>query len=354
MTDNSGKIIKSIRPSRIVWPIIFGLAATAYFFYKEFDAESFNSVRFSVATILWIGVAFCLMIIRDLGYMIRLRILTGGELCWRKLFNIIMLWEFTSAVTPSAVGGTSVAIFFLNKEGISLGRSAGVVMVTSFLDELFFVIMFPLILLITGIKPLFVSAGSSAPLTYFLYIALAGYIVKLLYVIVISYGLFFNPRGFKWLLLKIFKWSVLRKWRPGAAETGDELIETSLFFKKRNLTFWLKSFGATCLSWIARYWVVNALVVAFMGIAAMGWWEHIVLYGKQLVMWIMMLISPTPGGSGFAEYVFKEFLSADVNTSQAIALALVWRLVSYYPYLIIGAFVVPRWISRHFISRGKQ
>jgi uncharacterized protein (TIRG00374 family) len=354
MTDNSGKILRSIRPSRIVWPILLGLAVTGYFFFDEYDQSSFEGINFTFMTIIWIIIAFALMVIRDVGYMIRLKILTNGELGWRKLFNIIMLWEFTSAVTPSAVGGTSVAVFFLNKEGISLGRSAGVVMVTSFLDELFFVILFPLVLFSTGIDSLF-SGGSneSVGMTHFLYIALTGYFLKFAYVVILSYGLFYNPRGLKWLLLKLFKLSILRKWRPGAAETGNELIETSMFFRKRKISFWLKSFGATCVSWIARYWVVNALVVAFMGLSALGLWDHVVLFGKQLVMWIMMLISPTPGGSGFAEFVFKEFMPSGISGGEAVALAMVWRLVSYYPYLIIGVFIVPRWIGMHFIRRGK-
>ena len=355
MADNSGKILQSLRPGRIVLPIILGLAVTGFFLYSEYDESSFSEFSFTSMTILWVAIAFLLMVARDVGYMLRLNILTSGELSWRKLFNIIMLWEFTSAITPSAVGGTSVAIFFVNKEGISLGRSAAVVMVTSFLDELFFVIMFPLILLVVGNSNMFgLTDADSNMLSHFMYIALLGYSVKLLYVIVLSYGLFFNPRGLKWLLLIIFKWSVLRKWRPQALATGNELVDASKFFRHRNWIFWLKAFGATSLSWIARYWVVNALIISFIGINTLGLWEHIELFGKQLVMWIMMLVSPTPGGSGFAEYVFKEFLTSYITAGGAIALALIWRMVSYYPYLIIGAFVIPRWVGKHFVRRNRK
>lgn len=49
------------------------------------------------------------------------------------------------AITPSAVGGTSVAIIYVHKEGISLGRSSAIVMLTSFLDEIYFIVMFPLL-----------------------------------------------------------------------------------------------------------------------------------------------------------------------------------------------------------------
>ena len=69
--------------------------------------------------------------------------LTDKGLTWVQAFRVIMLWEFTSAITPSTVGGTAVAVVFIHKEGMSVGKSTAVVLATSFLDELYFVIMLP-------------------------------------------------------------------------------------------------------------------------------------------------------------------------------------------------------------------
>jgi len=63
-------------------------------------------------------------------------------------------------------------------------------------------------------------------------------------------------------------------------------------------------------------------------------------------MWVIMLISPTPGGSGLAEVAFSGFLGDLIPIGLAGALALIWRLLSYYPYLFVGAFVLPRWLNR--------
>jgi len=71
-----------------------------------------------------------------------------------------------------------------------------------------------------------------------------------------------------------------------------------------------------------------------------------------------MLISPTPGGSGFAEYVFTRYLGEFIPVDAAllgsvvIAMALLWRMVSYYPYLLIGAIIFPRWIKTKFLNKG--
>ena len=84
--------------------------------------------------------------------------------------------------------------------------------------------------------------------------------------------------------------------------------------------------------------------------------NQFLLFARQLVMWIMMLISPTPGGSGFAEFVFKEYLGSFIiggGAGVAIAMAIVWRLITYYPYLFVGVFIVPKWIGQHFGGRPK-
>jgi glycosyltransferase 2 family protein len=356
MTDNSGKILRSIRPSRIILPILIGVIGSGYMLYREFEPGSFSALSFTAQSVFWLLLSIGMMAIRDLGYMVRIRVLTNNQLSWRKAFNIIMLWEFTSAITPSAIGGTSVAIFFLNKEGLSLGRSSAVVMVTSFLDELYFVLAFPLILLILGSSDVFYHSPEQALLPWyhnnFLLVALAGYSLKLLYTIILSYGLFVNPRGLKWVLLWIFKLPIIRKWRPQANESGTELVQTSREFRKWPARKWLQAFGATFFSWTSRYWIVNALIITFFGISWLNWDGHLMIFGKQLVMWIMMLISPTPGGSGFAEYIFNEFLSASIPLGTGVALAFVWRLITYYSYLFIGAILVPKWVKKHFVPRN--
>jgi len=40
--------------------------------------------------------------------------------------------------------------------------------------------------------------------------------------------------------------------------------------------------------------------------------------------------------------------------SIALAIAIIWRILSYYPYLIIGALIIPGWIQRKFIIPSKK
>jgi uncharacterized protein (TIRG00374 family) len=353
--DNSGKIVKSIRPSKVILPILIGIGFSGFMLYREYTPGSLDVMQFTLKTAFWLLVAILFMAIRDFGYIIRIRQLSNKQLGWRKAFSVIMLWEFTSAITPSAIGGTSVAIFFLNKEGISIGKSTAIVMVTSFLDELYFMIAFPVVLLFIGRTDIFSFGADMLAVPWyknqFLIFALIGYGLKFIYTLILTYGLFVNPRGLKFLLLWIFKLPIIRKWRPDANESGTDLITASTEFKNWPLKNWLKAFSATALSWTSRYWVVNIIIFSFFGFGFLSFGDNILVFGKQLVMWIMMLVTPTPGGSGFAEYVFKEFLVEIIPLGTGVTLAFLWRAVSYYPYLFIGMVLVPRWIRKHFIKR---
>lgn len=348
-TNKEKNLFKSIRPSKVIYPIIIGLSVVAYMMYKEFDPEAFDHISFTKYTVIFILIALLCMIIRDIGYMIRLQILSDGYLTWKKALRTVLLWEFTSAITPSAIGGTSLAILFVHKEGLSVGKSSALVMATSFLDELYFIIMFPLILLCINNTELWnISSSDSSLISSLIWFSSIGYSLKLLYLLVLSYGLFRNPRGLKWLLLKIFKLPLLRKWKHGANTAGTDIINNSKDFREKKLSFWLKAFAATFFSWTARYWIVNALLAAFW-FNNYQWADHFLIFARQLVMWIMMLVSPTPGGSGFAEYVFSEFLGQFLpNAGLGIAMAVLWRLITYYPYLFAGVFILPSWLKAKF------
>ena len=215
--EENQKLTKKISPYKIIYPIIIGLAVVSYMLYKEFDPKAFDMITFTWNTVFWLFVAVLCMAIRDFGYVIRIKILSGGKLNWIQSIRIIFLWEFTSAVTPSAIGGTSLAILFVHKEGIGVGKSSAMVMATSFLDELYFIIMFPLILLFVNHQALWEMPDTTkAVADGLILVAIIGYCVKLAYLLVLSYGLFKNPRGLKWLIMKLFRWRILRKWRHDA------------------------------------------------------------------------------------------------------------------------------------------
>lgn len=292
--------------------------------------------------------------LRDIGYMIRIRILTDNHLSFRQAFDVIMLWEFASAATPSVVGGSGVAIFIVNREKIPLGRSTAVVMITAFLDELFYVIMVPILLLIVGWQDLFPVSMQKEIFGLKLgarEIFATGYFFILLLITLIYLGIFRYPLIARRLIIRVFSTRLLKRWKKGAIETGDDLVITSAEMNGKPFSFWMKAFVATFLSWTARFWVVNFLILSFT-LSDISLMDHFLIYARQLVMWVILLISPTPGGSGIAEVAFNGFLRAFIAPAGlAIALGVLWRLLTYYPYLLMGAIILPRWVQRVYLGR---
>jgi glycosyltransferase 2 family protein len=345
------KILSYFRLRKIIIPILLGLGVASFLLFRNFDARAFTNINWVWQTYMYLFLAVLMMVLRDLGYMYRIRILTDKQLSWRRSFDVIMLWEFASAITPSVIGGSAIALYIVNKEGVGMGRTTAIVLITAFLDELFYIIMVPLMIILVGTGSLFTSGGEYVFLdTRFgtQGIFVLGYLFILVLTLIIIYGVFINPRGFKMILLTITRLPLLRKWRTRAGETGDEIITTSKEMKHKPFGFWLKAFLGTFVSWTGRFMVVNFLILAF---ASGG--DQFLIYARQLVMWVILLISPTPGGSGVAEFVFSGFLGEFIPEGLTPALGLMWRIISYYPYLFIGVIIIPTWLKRVYRKREK-
>jgi hypothetical protein len=293
------------------------------------------------------------VVVRDLAYMYRIKVLTSNELNWRRAFDVIMLWEFASAVAPMILGGGfAFAILIISKEKIAMGKSISVVMFTSFLDGLFFAVMAPLVYFSLGYAQLFanIDPASLEKISYgkqFFFTFWLIYGVVMAYKVLVAYALFINPRAIKYLLVKLFSFRFLRRWKLKAADTGTEMAIAATELKGKSWNYWLQAIGATFVSWTARYIIVNCIVMAFSTVDIGHW----ILYARQVVMGLLMLSGFTPGGSGLAEGLFSNFLGEFIPTGLAPTLAFIWRIISYYPYLFIGAIVLPRWIKRVFTQQ---
>jgi len=387
MIDNESEIRKSFSLRKVLVPVLIGVLVASGLLYRDVskvrfheveqgdhawvdengdgavdldDAAEFQPVQagtgnyerlhytkllqkinWSYHSFLWLLLALVFTALRDLGYIFRIRHLTNRELSWRSGFNVIMLWEFASALTPSVVGGSGIAMFILSREKISLGRSTATVMVTAWLDELFYVCMVPVVLLFTVQADLFPESLDvdfyGLPIRGIFWV---GYAFFVFLAAVISYAIFFQPRAFKYILLQIFRIRFLRKWRAKVVQVGNDIITSSKEFKGKRMKFWFIAAATTLLSLTSRFLVLNCIIAAFFEVN-----DHLLVYARQLVMWVIMLIGVTPGSSGIAEIAFdgffKDFLTvAGVGT----VLALIWRLFTYYIYLFMGIVIFPRWL----------
>lgn len=333
-------MLKAFKTSYILLPILIGLSVVGWLFYKEFNPDLFTGLHFSRRMAGGILLGFLFIFGRDLGLMARYRLLSDHALSWRQAFNVNTLCEFTSAVTPSAVGGGSLLVLFLNKEGIDAGKSTALMITCLFLDELFLVLTCPVALVMFSFDDLFGNVAILSSGIKVLFFTLYSFI--LLWTLILYIALFIRPEWVKRLLMRLFRLPLLRRWSAAVEKLTDNLVHSSHEISHRPFVFWSKAFGLTCVSWLSRYLVVNALLIAF---TTSG--HQLLALVRQLILWVVMIVSPTPGGSGVSEYMFRVYYADFFAVGgMALIVAFVWRVITYYMYLFIGVCILPGWVKK--------
>lgn len=347
------QILRSFSMGKVLLPVAIGLGITAILIWRTADVGALKAVQWTWGTTFWMLLAALSLVVRDYAYMVRIRHLTDKSLTWWRSFVVIMLWEFASALAPGIIGGGFLfAILILTREGVEAGKSITIITFTSFLDGIFLAVMAPIMYFAVGRDALFtgVEAGSGPWNTGFFLWFWTVYFGILAYKLFVGYALFVNPVFVKRALVGIFSAPLLRRWRRNMVTTGDQLITAANGLKKKGWDYWWPALVATFVSWTARYSIVNCILHAFHPSEKL---DDAVIYGKQVVMGIIILLSPTPGGSGLAEFIFNDFLGMFIATGLAPALALLWRLMSYYPYIVVGLILLPRWVRRNVLQADK-
>lgn len=332
--------------SKTLWktalPLIFGAGVAFWLVKKDIDVETLRSIPLDGRTLLCLGLALLAVFGRDFGLAWRFHTIAAGDLTWKRAFRTDIMCAFTSAITPSVVGGSALAIFYLNREGIGIGRATSLTLTTLFLDELFFVIFCPVIVLLIPLSDLFsAGAAESDGVRTFLggveivfWLVYAGIVIwtAILYTAIIA-----KPESTSRVLTKIAGWRVLRRFSGKIRITADNMVATSEWVKGRGARWWVNVFGSTVLSWFSRYLVVNFLFMAFVPSAS-----QVLVFARQFVVWVVLMVSPTPGGSGISEWLFATYYGDLIgNAGMAAVLALMWRLMSYYIYIIAGCSLLP-------------
>lgn len=334
---------------KVLLPVAIGLAVVVLMFWHESKkadlADVWHEIHFTWRTWVFIFVGFLFMWGRDFGLTWRFRALTDKQLSWGKTYKVDFLCEFTSCVTPSAVGGSSLGMVFLNSQGIELGRATTLMITTLFLDELFFVISCPLVVCLTPAKYIFASdADAFSKGMYLTFWIVYGIIAA--WTFILFTGIIWKPGWINKVLTAMSKWRILKKWSGSLVELGTNMVATSKELKKKPFRFWLEVFGGTAVSWVSRYLVVNALFLGFLPVDDKWQW---VILARQFVIWVVLMVSPTPGGSGVSEWIFTNYYGDMVPTvGMALIMAIFWRIISYYVYLGIGAAIVPSWLRESY------
>lgn len=320
-----------------------------YFFTKNtIDFAQLKAIVWTPLMLKGILMAAAMLILRDIGYILRLRLLTEHQLNFWQSTKIILMWEFGSAITPGMIGGKAAAIYLLIKHKIHAAKASSLVLMAILLDEFIFIILFPFFYFIYGKKMFIMGTNcddwiklkAKIPwienIKYLEYTVFIMLTLILIFVIIAFLGIFIYPSWIRLFVNTIAKFPLINKWRSNIENFADEIHQTSIHIRSKKIGFWLKLCFYTLLSWIGRYLVGVAIVYGF----STGNIDWMYVYVKQYALWLMFYLPSTPGSSGIAEALYMAFYCDSILTGMSGTAAFVWRFMSYYIYLFIGILIL--------------
>jgi glycosyltransferase 2 family protein len=335
------KVLRSFDLTKVILPVIIGVAVLAFLFFRHFDTEEFKKITWSGSTFLFLGLAVLFLLARISFYALRLYLLSERALSFLKCVQLIFLWEFSSAVSPTNVGGSAVALFILSQEKIGAAKTTPIVVYTIVLDTLFFLICIPLWVLIFGADILGPGQETFGGWEVTL---LTAYGIMLVYGSFFTYGLFVKPQTLQRLLKTIGRIKFLRGIKDRIDQLGEDIVVTSKALRQQSVRYHLGAFFYTVGAWSSKFFLIISLIMGITKSVPLQLTAILELSARIQTMFLMMAVSPTPGGSGFAEILFGNILSDYVPSGISLVVASIWRLMDYYFFLLMGIIIIPQWL----------
>lgn len=259
--------------------------------------------------------------------------------------RIALTWDFASAVTPSTIGGAPVATYAMTREGIKLGQSSAIMLYSVLLDQLWYALAVPIIL-VTGFYFQVIPSeiGMVGNVTMVLI-----YSGLLAYGAVLVYGLLINPSFIKRVVKFLFRLPILNRYSEKGNMEAENLEKYSKLLREKPYTFVLKAFYLSTMSWLCK--IALPVIVVLSLLPA----NEILLVLRSLAMNLAFLVIPTPGGSGGVEGLFAIFLGPLIDRKAFIGLAVfVWRIITYYVSIGVGIMAMLWYVNDTVAEKIEQ
>ncbi len=339
------------KTSRVVIPIILGLLVVIYMLYRNFDIEQFRNLSWNFRSFIFILVAIFVYALRHIALSFRLRNMTDRSFSFKKCVQLMFIWEFAAAISPSAIGGAATAIIFLSQEKLTTAKAMTVVLYSVVLESSYFLLSVIVGLLVFGtiiihpdVNSLFTTNGYGV--TFLLVFSF-----MILYGFFFFYGLFINPKAIQKFLFTLGRIKLLKRWKQNFIKTGNDVIVASEVLKSKKWNFHLKNFVLSAYAWFSKFLMVPLLIFAVFQQLTPSLYETVLLTMRDQSMFMITAFTPSPGGAGFAEAFFDNFFKDYINITAATIIAILWRLITNYFYLFAGFIITPLWLRGVVKSR---
>lgn len=242
---------------------------------------------------------------------------------------------FFNEITPSATGGQFAQVIIFRRQGVDLADSASVLWMDFILYQVM-VVAVDLVLVVLKFHAFFAHAS------HFFFIVLLGFVVNA-GVILVMFALTKSKRFYAWLTTTGISLGMKLKIVKDRDKALDSLEKNLSRFQKEvaALSDHKGLMARVCIAHGLRLILYYSLPVfaahaLYVNAAAGGFLDALAL--ASYVTMVNAFI-PSPGSSGGTEAVFLLMFSTLYSRADASAILILWRFMSYYLDMIIGAVV---------------
>ena len=110
LNEEEQSILRNTSVGKLLVPVFLGIGAVIYLMSKQLDFDELSKIKWDMVTLWWLIVAVGCYVLRHVFYTFRLMDLSDGFFSFKKSLQLITIWEFSSAASPTSVGGAGVAL----------------------------------------------------------------------------------------------------------------------------------------------------------------------------------------------------------------------------------------------------
>ncbi len=295
------------------------------------ETKKLNPFWISIALIITIGYYY----FRSLS-LYTLTKEFKNDITFKKILKIVFITQFFDGITPSSSGGQPYQIYALTKEKIKIINATNIVIQNFIVYQISLIILGLTAVIANNYLNLFEKVGIIKKLI------IIGFIINVI-VIIGLFSLAFMKKLNK-IILKIIinilaKIKIIKNKQKSISEINEyinkfhkgaltllknkKIFIKTIFFNIISLTL-IYSIPVIILYGLNDYQSTN---LAFSIIAS----AHVMLIGSFI---------PIPGASGGLEYAFIQFFKVFIDGTNLTIVMLLWRSLTYYLGVIIGAILL--------------
>jgi uncharacterized protein (TIRG00374 family) len=272
----------------------------------------------------WLAVALLLALMPWAWHALRLHIWTrflGEKISWKNLLRIVVATDVGGAVTPTAVGGAPLKLLMLANNGMRVGHATMLTLLGNLEDVLFYLILIPVSLFLTknGKHPLWEKLSGL--------LKEHGWQVAMGMLLLLAIALIFR---------RLFKKSKKSSsWQEKLRQLAGEFREAWQLIRAGGRKPFLLSMLALSSQWLTRFFILIAVLFSLELEA-----DYFRIFWLQWMVFVAVLLVPTPGATGGAEAAFLLVFGAMLPDGTATIVMAVWRLLTYYFMLTVGLLIL--------------